>query len=149
MSAMASKKSPTSRLFAQPFLQAQIKENIKALRHWLFVREIHRWPVDSPHKWPVTRKMFPFDDVIMDTEMQMWPSLAGSVILTTSDSASDEIAAKWLHIRFIDANHTRKLVIWLRFCPHEDEWCSVENNSWNSFNVLWGLEYELWAMFKF
>ena len=25
----------------------------------------HRWPVDSPHKWPVTRKMFPFDDVIM------------------------------------------------------------------------------------
>ena len=26
-----------------------------------FVREIHRWP----HKWPVTRKMFSFDDVIM------------------------------------------------------------------------------------
>ena len=23
------------------------------------------WPVNSPHKWPVTRKMFPFDDVIM------------------------------------------------------------------------------------
>ena len=30
-----------------------------------FVWEIHRWPVNSPHKWPVTRKMFPFDDVIM------------------------------------------------------------------------------------
>ena len=30
-----------------------------------FVRVIHRWPVNSPHKWPVTRKMFPFDDVIM------------------------------------------------------------------------------------
>ena len=27
-----------------------------------FVREIHR---DFPHKWPVTRKLFPFDDVIM------------------------------------------------------------------------------------
>ena len=27
---------------------------------------IHRWPVNSPHKWPVTRKMFPFDDVIME-----------------------------------------------------------------------------------
>ena len=25
-----------------------------------------RGPVNSPHKWPVTRKMFPFDDVIMD-----------------------------------------------------------------------------------
>ena len=31
-----------------------------------FVRGIHRggW-ANSPHKWPVTRKMFPFDDVIM------------------------------------------------------------------------------------
>ena len=30
-----------------------------------FVRGIHWWPVDSPHKGPVTRKMFLFDDVIM------------------------------------------------------------------------------------
>ena len=33
----------------------------------VFVREIHRWPVNSLHKRPVTRKMFPFDDVIMIT----------------------------------------------------------------------------------
>ena len=31
-----------------------------------FVQEIHRGPVNSPHKGPVTRKMFPFDDVIME-----------------------------------------------------------------------------------
>ena len=31
------------------------------------VRGIHRWPVNSPHKWPVTRKKFLFDDVIMET----------------------------------------------------------------------------------
>ena len=30
-----------------------------------FVRGIHQSPVNSPHKGPVTRKMFPFDDVIM------------------------------------------------------------------------------------
>ena len=30
-----------------------------------FVWGIHRGPVNSPHKWPVTRKIFPFDDVIM------------------------------------------------------------------------------------
>ena len=30
-----------------------------------FVWGIHRRPVNSPHKWPVTRKMFSFDDVIM------------------------------------------------------------------------------------
>ena len=26
---------------------------------------LHRSPVNSPHKWPVTRKMFPFEDVII------------------------------------------------------------------------------------
>ena len=30
-----------------------------------FVQEIHRRPVNSPHKWSVTPKMFPIDDVIM------------------------------------------------------------------------------------
>ena len=30
-----------------------------------FVRGINMWPVNSPHKGSVTRKMFPFDDVIM------------------------------------------------------------------------------------
>ena len=30
-----------------------------------FVMGIHRWPVNSPHKGPVTQKMLPFDDVIM------------------------------------------------------------------------------------
>ena len=36
-----------------------------------FVRGIHRGPVNSSHKWPVTRKMFPFDDVIMDDHGQL------------------------------------------------------------------------------
>ena len=33
-----------------------------------FVRGIHRWSVNSMHKWPVTRKMFPFYGVILMTE---------------------------------------------------------------------------------
>ena len=31
-----------------------------------FVRGIHLWPVDSPHKEPVTRKTFPVGDIIMN-----------------------------------------------------------------------------------
>ena len=31
-----------------------------------FVGGIHRGPVNSPHKGPVTGKIFPFDDVIMN-----------------------------------------------------------------------------------
>ena len=34
---------------------------------------IHGGPVTSPHKWLVTRKMFPFDDVIMWNQNQWWP----------------------------------------------------------------------------
>ena len=30
-----------------------------------YVRGIHRWPVNSPHKGPVPRNFFSFDDVIM------------------------------------------------------------------------------------
>ena len=30
-----------------------------------FVWGIHQWPLNSPHKRPVTWKMFPFDDVII------------------------------------------------------------------------------------
>ena len=33
-----------------------------------------RWPVKSPHKGPVTRKMFPLDDVIMITQQDRWYS---------------------------------------------------------------------------
>ena len=35
--------------------------------------------VDSPHKWPVTRKMFPFDDVIMCKNNKVLISLQQSL----------------------------------------------------------------------
>ena len=50
-----------------------------------FVRRIHRWPVNSPHKWPVTRKMFPFDDVIMVNQNK---------VIFIQENAS-EMAAIW------------------------------------------------------
>ena len=64
-------KSPASRLFTHPFIQVQIKENIHVPCHWplwgeITVRGNHRSPVNSPHKGPVTRKLFPFDYVIMN-----------------------------------------------------------------------------------
>ena len=59
-------KSPASRSFTQRFNQVQIKENIKAPQ---FLRRIHRGPVNSPQKWPVTRKMFRLDDVIMEIKI--------------------------------------------------------------------------------
>ena len=45
-------------------LSGRISKKNQSSASLAFVRGIHRWPVDSPHKGPVTRKMFPFDDVI-------------------------------------------------------------------------------------
>ena len=44
-----------------------------------FVWGIHRRPVNSPHKGPVTRKMFPFDDVIMTLTYNHLTHKEGSV----------------------------------------------------------------------
>ena len=41
------------------------KKNHRSSASLAFVWGIHRRPVNSPHKWPITRKMFPFDDVII------------------------------------------------------------------------------------
>ena len=51
-------------LFTRRFIQAQIKKH-QSSASLAFTRWIYRGPVNSPHKWPVTRKMFPYDDVIM------------------------------------------------------------------------------------
>ena len=44
------------------------KKNPQSSASLAFVWGIYRWPVNSPHKWPITRKMFPFYDVIMRKE---------------------------------------------------------------------------------
>ena len=53
-------KSPTSRLFTQAFIQAQMKESIKAPRHWSLCGEF--WIPRTNGQW---RGKWTFDDVIM------------------------------------------------------------------------------------
>ena len=59
-----------SQITSLPIVYSTLYSDADQRKHqssvWLaFVWGIHRSPVNSPHKWPVTRKMFPFDDVIM------------------------------------------------------------------------------------
>ena len=80
-------KASASRLFIQPFIQAQLKENIKAPRHWSLYGEFtgDRW-IPPNHQRPVRRKRFPFDDVIMsarETDVLSDPCPAGFTNLTT------------------------------------------------------------------
>ena len=54
-----------------------------------FVWGSHRGPVSSPHKWPVKRKMFPFDDVIMRAQTQWRMSL---------QRKSNNSSVRWLKV---------------------------------------------------
>ena len=65
-----------------------------------FVRGIHRGPVNSPHKWPVTRKMFPFDDVIMSCLWIHW-SWVRDDIINCKDTSS--------------IRHRRDIKVWDRY----------------------------------
>ena len=78
MGAMASQITRLTIVYSTVYSGAdQIKHQSSA---WLaFLQGIHRWPANSPHKWPVTRKLFPFDDVIMVSKtlggVQLWSNL--------------------------------------------------------------------------
>ena len=64
MSTMASQITSLTTVYLTVYSRA-VQRKQQSSASLAFVRGIHRWPVNSPHKWPVTRKMFPFDDVII------------------------------------------------------------------------------------
>ena len=64
MGAIASQITSLTIVYSAFYLGADQRKH-QSSASLVFVRGIHRGPVNSPHKGPVTRKMFPFDDVIM------------------------------------------------------------------------------------
>ena len=64
MGAMASQITSITIVYSTVYSGADQRKH-QSSASLAFVPGIHRWPVNSPHKGPVTRKMFPFDDVIM------------------------------------------------------------------------------------
>ena len=64
MSAMVSQITGVSTVYSTVFSRADQRRHQSSVS-LAFVKGIHRWPSNSPHNGPVTRKMFPFDDVIM------------------------------------------------------------------------------------
>ena len=76
-----------------------------------FVRGIHRWPVNSPHKGPVTGKMFPFDDVTMVMEeliIFMLDIFCGNIVC--------DAAVNLRPGRFCEKKNIETEVKWSKFC---------------------------------
>ena len=67
-----------------------------------FVRGIHRWPVNSPHKGPVTRKMFSFDDVIKRPHIRWKPLSPYSISLIFTQHVPEfpcqSVAQIWISV---------------------------------------------------
>ena len=112
MSALASQITSLTIVYSTVYSGADQRKH-QSSASLAFVRGIHREPVKSPHKGPVTRKMFPFDDVIMLHNQLQGPMLTDAASLTSMVT----------HTR----THARMLVVlkwkWLQnvtqtFCPH-------------------------------
>ena len=64
MSAMSSHITSLAIVYSIVYSGAEERKH-QSCASLAFVRRIHRRPVNSPHKGLVTRKTFPFDDVII------------------------------------------------------------------------------------
>ena len=64
MRAMASQITSLTIIYSSVYSGADERKH-ESSASLAFVRGIHRWPANSSHKVPVTRKMFPFDEVII------------------------------------------------------------------------------------
>ena len=91
-----------------------------------FMQGIHWWPVNPPHKWPVTRKIFLFDDFIMSFEDWVF------YLQVRNETWVNTLRPRWNRLQFADGifkciflNET----IWfsiemsLKFVPR----CSINN----------------------
>ena len=64
MGAMASQITSLTIVYSTVYSDADQRKH-QSFASLAFVRGIHRRPVNFPYKWPLTRKMFPSDDVII------------------------------------------------------------------------------------
>ena len=81
MGAMASQMTSLTIVYSTFYSEADRRKH-QSSASLAFVRGIHRGPVNSPHKGPVTRKMFPFDDVSMGC--RDLPTWSGTDILAST-----------------------------------------------------------------
>ena len=89
-----------------------------------FVWGIHRWPVNSPHKWLVTRKMLPFDDVTCIDD-SAYKKVKSHGALSTSRQSSRDF-------------HKTSKVSWTQFPPCYALVSAHFTNNLRSLHWHWG-----------
>ena len=107
-----------------------------------YVSGIHRWPVNSPHKGPVTRKMFLFDEVIMNARVcsELWHVETCIIVFECYTRVCGKVIRNQLRycLRFVPLQHD-DVIKWKHFprywpflrgihrspvnSPHKGQWC--------------------------
>ena len=82
MSAMASQIATLMIVYSTVYSGANQRRHQRSALQ-AFVMGIHQWLVNSPHKGPVTQKMFPFDDVIMGFHISVVVSKLLNILSTS------------------------------------------------------------------
>ena len=103
-----------------------------------FVWGIHRGPVNSPHKWPVTQKMFPFDDVIMWVVHGHQQKGRITCILGALHSYFSKEPSK--DTSYIALGATCELKLWLKFYFYVVDLCAISH---------WIIYYSLYSGYSF
>ena len=96
MGAMASQITSLTNVYSTVYSGADQRKH-QSSASLTFVRGIHRSPVNCPHKWPVTRKSFPLDDVIMKSVYGM--DIISYPLFADADTGIYPHAASQYHAR--------------------------------------------------
>ena len=99
MSSLASQITSLTNVYSTVYSRADQRKHQNSAS-LAFVWGIHGWPVYSPHKGPVTRKMFPFDDVIKivsPAKVARWHDRP-TFICTLVSLSIDLLISKWYAI---------------------------------------------------
>ena len=124
-------------MFTQPFAETQIKKPKLCVTG--LCEGIPRWPVNSPHKGPVTREMFPFDEVIMVLKVpkfvhntfDIWASCMEQFVKVI-------IVMQWHGNSQADLKYSSLDQIWKWVFAHD------LNNLYKQSKTYWYSLYRLW-----
>ena len=115
MSAMVSQITSLTIVYSAIYSGADLRKHQSSVS-LTFVRGIHRWPINSPHKGPVLRKMFPFHDVIMRCGYYRVKNLVNLIKAPRSLQPAAAYAGMNLF----------------------SKWCNLDEHQWYKF--LWNVE---------
>ena len=122
------------------------------------LRVTGRWPVNSPHKGPVTRKIFPLDDVIIGVIsgiLQRWDTVTllhfvQRNVLPVATLITARYIWHQFHCDLMSCTSTHKLRVLLECLHHRANWrtghaeCIIQREFSISSSVYWNSGIFVW-----